>query len=44
MEGALVDSVPLNRILSNELEKLYKSEVFFRLCLVVSLKDRLQIF
>lgn len=28
MEGALVDSVPLNRILSNELGKLYKSEFF----------------
>lgn len=37
-KGAL-DSVSLDRILSNELEELYTSD-FFRLCLLVSLKDR----
>lgn len=39
MEGALVDSVSLDKILNNELEK-YIHLIYFRLYILVSLKGR----
>ena len=42
MEGAVVDSVSLDAILSNEQEDYI--DLIFRLCLSVSLKDRLSVF
>lgn len=38
MKKGALGSVSLDRILSNELEELYPSDIF-RLCLLVSLKD-----
>ena len=42
MEGAVVNSVSLDAILSNEQEDYI--DLIFRLCLSVSLKDRLSVF
>lgn len=43
MKGSLVDSVSLDRILSNELEN-YIHLKYFRLYILVSLKGRLYFF
>lgn len=43
MKKGALGSVSLDRILSNELEELYISD-FFRLCLLVSLKDSRFVF
>lgn len=43
MEGALVDSISLDRLLSNELENSIHL-IYFRLYILVSLKGRLYFF
>lgn len=43
MKKGVLGSVSLDRILSNELEELYTSDIF-RLCLLVSLKDSRFVF